>query len=163
MKIRSDLGNRHPVTIDQLMMPAVELLEGWPQPKICLQSLKSFIKWPWTTQRVCDFRLTLLKPMIKYQIAAINNYWEKCYEHLGTNGRTEVKQYTHPPLILFWKAFSLFSCTSEPYNKICFDIIHIHCNKQLFFNKITSKFQEKIWCARRASILSKFGFIPVSS
>ena len=22
---------------------------------------------------------------------------------------------------------------SEPYNKICFDIIHIHCNKQLFF------------------------------
>ena len=53
--------------------------------------------WPWTTQRVCDFRLTLLKPMIKYQIAAINNYWEKCYEHLGTNGRTEVKQYTPPP------------------------------------------------------------------
>ena len=50
--------------------------------------------WPWTTQRVCDFRLTLLKPMIKYQIAAINNYWEKCYEHLGTNGRREVKQYT---------------------------------------------------------------------
>ena len=28
MKIRSDLGNRHPVTIDQLVMPAVELLEG---------------------------------------------------------------------------------------------------------------------------------------
>ena len=53
--------------------------------------------WPWTTQQVCDFRLTLLKPMIKYQIAAINNYWEKCYEHLGTNGRTEVKQYTPPP------------------------------------------------------------------
>jgi hypothetical protein len=35
--------------------------------------------------------------MIKYQIAAINNYWEKCYEHLGTNGRTEVKQYSTPP------------------------------------------------------------------
>ena len=52
--------------------------------------------WPWTTQRVCDFWLTLLKPMIKYQIAAITNYWEKCYEHLGTNGRTEVKQYTPP-------------------------------------------------------------------
>ena len=52
--------------------------------------------WPWTTQQVCDFRLTLLKPMIKYQIAAINNYWEKCYEHLGTNGRTEVKQYIPP-------------------------------------------------------------------
>jgi hypothetical protein len=31
--------------------------------------------------------------------------------------------------------FKIFidSCTSEPYNKICFDIIHIHCNKQLFF------------------------------
>ena len=32
----------------------------------------------------------------QYQIAAINNYWEKCYEHLGTNGRTEVKQYAPP-------------------------------------------------------------------
>jgi hypothetical protein len=30
MKISSDLGNRHPVTIDQLVMPAVELLEGFP-------------------------------------------------------------------------------------------------------------------------------------
>ena len=39
MKISSDLGNRHPVTIVQLVMPAVELLEGWPQPKICLQIL----------------------------------------------------------------------------------------------------------------------------
>jgi hypothetical protein len=37
LTISSDLGNRHPVTIDQLVMPAVELLEGWPQPKICLQ------------------------------------------------------------------------------------------------------------------------------
>ena len=37
MKISSDLGNTHTVTIDQLVMPAVELLEGWPQPKICLQ------------------------------------------------------------------------------------------------------------------------------
>ena len=49
------------------------------------------------TQRVCDFWLTLLKPMIKYQIAAINNYWEKCCEHLGTNRWTEVKQYTPSP------------------------------------------------------------------
>jgi hypothetical protein len=30
-------------------------------------------------------------------------------------------------------------------------------------DKITSKFQEKNWCARRASILSQFGFIPLSS
>ena len=28
MKISSDLGNRHPVTIDQLVIPAIELLEG---------------------------------------------------------------------------------------------------------------------------------------
>ena len=28
MKISSDLGNRHPVTIDQHVMPAIELLEG---------------------------------------------------------------------------------------------------------------------------------------
>ena len=41
--------------------------------------------------------------------------------------------YMYIDLILFWKAFSLYSCTSEPYNKICFDIIHLHCNKQLFF------------------------------
>ena len=36
--------------------------------------------------------------MTKYQIAATNNYREKCYEHLGTNGRTEVKQYTPLPV-----------------------------------------------------------------
>jgi hypothetical protein len=59
-------------------------------------SLYFYRTWPWTTQRVCNFWLTLLKPMTKYQIAATNNYWEKCYEHLGTNGRTEVKQYTPP-------------------------------------------------------------------
>jgi hypothetical protein len=41
--------------------------------------------------------------------------------------------YMYIDLILFWKAFSLYSCTSEPYNKICFDIIHIHCNTQLVF------------------------------
>ena len=42
-------------------------------------------------------------------------------------------QYMYIDLILFWKAFPLYNCTSEPYNKICFDIIHIHFNKQLFF------------------------------
>jgi hypothetical protein len=36
----------------------------------------------------------------KYQISAINSYWEKCDEkYLGrTEGRTEVKQYTPLPL-----------------------------------------------------------------
>ena len=41
--------------------------------------------------------------------------------------------YMYIDLILFWKKISLYSCTSEPYNKICFNIIHIHCNKQLCF------------------------------
>ena len=41
--------------------------------------------------------------------------------------------YMYIDFILFWKALSFYSCTSEPYNKIYFDIIHIHCNKQLFF------------------------------
>ena len=46
--------------------------------------------------------------------------------------------YMYIDLILFWKVFLYiykYSCTSEPYNKICFDIIHIHvhCNKQLIF------------------------------
>ena len=45
----------------------------------------------------------------------------------------DYRLYMYIDLILFWKAFSLYSCTSEPYSKICFDIIHIHCNKQLFF------------------------------
>jgi hypothetical protein len=35
----------------------------------------------------------------KYQISAINSCWEKCDEkYLGTDGRTEVKQYTPPPV-----------------------------------------------------------------
>ena len=31
------------------------------------------------------------------------------------------------------KSFFVIQLHTEPYNKICFDIIHIHCNKQLFF------------------------------
>ena len=31
------------------------------------------------------------------------------------------------------KSFFVIQLQTEPYNKICFDIIHIHCNKQLFF------------------------------
>jgi hypothetical protein len=42
---------------------------------------------------------TYMKLMTKYQISAINSYWEKCDENfLGrTEGRTEVKQCTPPP------------------------------------------------------------------
>ena len=43
---------------------------------------------------------TYMKLVTKYQISAINSYREKCDEkYLGrTEGRTEVKQYTHLPL-----------------------------------------------------------------
>ena len=42
---------------------------------------------------------TYMTLVTKYQISAINSYWEKCNErYLGrTEGRTEVKQYTPPP------------------------------------------------------------------
>jgi hypothetical protein len=43
---------------------------------------------------------TYMMLVTKYQISAINSYWEKCDEtFLGrTEGRTEVKQYTPLPL-----------------------------------------------------------------
>jgi hypothetical protein len=43
---------------------------------------------------------TYMMLVTKYQISAINNYWEKCDEkYLGrTEGRREVKQYTTLPL-----------------------------------------------------------------
>jgi hypothetical protein len=42
---------------------------------------------------------TYMKLVTKYQIPAINSYWEKCdKKYLGrTDGRTEVKQYTPSP------------------------------------------------------------------
>jgi hypothetical protein len=52
--------------------------------------------------------------------------------------------YMYIDLILFWKVFSLYSCTSEPYSKICFDIIHIHCNKQLFFYSLWTSWDERM-------------------
>ena len=43
---------------------------------------------------------TYMKLVTKYQISAINSFWEKCDEkYFGrTEGRTEVKQYTSPPV-----------------------------------------------------------------
>jgi hypothetical protein len=43
---------------------------------------------------------TYMKLVTKYQISAINSCWEKCDEkYLGrTDGWTEVKQYTPPPV-----------------------------------------------------------------
>ena len=38
---------------------------------------------------------TYMTLVTKYQISAINSYWEKCYEKYL--GRTEVKQYTPSP------------------------------------------------------------------
>ena len=42
---------------------------------------------------------TYMTLVTKYQISAINSYWEKCDKnYLGrTEGRTEVKQHTPPP------------------------------------------------------------------
>ena len=42
---------------------------------------------------------TYMTLVTKYQIPAINNYWEKCDEKYlwWTDRRTEVKQYTPPP------------------------------------------------------------------
>ena len=42
---------------------------------------------------------TYMTLVTKYQISAINSYWEKCHEkYLGRNeGQTEVKQYTPSP------------------------------------------------------------------
>jgi hypothetical protein len=42
---------------------------------------------------------TYMTLVTKYQISAVNSYWEKCAKkYLGrTEGRTEVKQYTPPP------------------------------------------------------------------
>ena len=39
---------------------------------------------------------TYMKHVTKYQISAINSYWEKCDG--WTEGQTEVKQYTPPPV-----------------------------------------------------------------
>jgi hypothetical protein len=50
------------------------------------------LRCPWSS----PVEVTSDEGMTKYQIAATNNYWEKFYEHLGTNGRTEVKQYSPP-------------------------------------------------------------------
>ena len=42
---------------------------------------------------------TYMKLVTKYQISAISSCWEKCDEkYLWTDGRTEVKQYTPPPV-----------------------------------------------------------------
>ena len=40
---------------------------------------------------------TYMTLVTKYQISAINSYWEKCDENI-LDGRTEVKQYTPLPL-----------------------------------------------------------------
>ena len=85
------LGCGHPSRSSTQASRAGQRLQGVRYPN---QNWSSFVvavfpfigrdfyrTWPWTTQRVYDFWLTLLKPMTKYQI-------------VGTNERTEVKQYT---------------------------------------------------------------------
>jgi hypothetical protein len=49
-----------------------------------------------TLSTICG---TYMKLVTKYQISAINSCLEKCDEkYLGTDGRTEVKQYTPRPV-----------------------------------------------------------------
>ena len=85
-------------TVTGCMLPKSELISSFVVDVFPFIGCDFYRTWPWTTLRLCDFWLTLLKPMTKYPIAAINNYWEKCYEYLGTNGWTEVKQYTPLPV-----------------------------------------------------------------
>jgi hypothetical protein len=49
---------------------------------------------------LCTIWYTYMTLVTKYQISAINSYWENCDEkYLGrTDGQTEVKQYTPLPL-----------------------------------------------------------------
>jgi hypothetical protein len=54
------------------------------------------LKWPVLLSYLWEWNQTWT------ELAATNNYWEKCYEHLGTNGRTEVKQYTGGIIKLLW-------------------------------------------------------------
>ena len=54
--------------------------------------------------------LRYMKLVTKYQISAINSCWEKCDEkYLGTNGRTEIKQYTP----LRWSGGIIKYCASN--------------------------------------------------
>ena len=61
---------------------------------------------------------TYMMFVTKYQISAINSYWEKCDEtYLGrTDRRTEVKQHTSSPFgergynKLFWSHMSFHTC-----------------------------------------------------
>jgi hypothetical protein len=58
-----------------------------------------------------------MKLVTKYQISAINSCWEKWDEkYLGTDGRTEVKQYTPPPVERGYKKMYFFFI---PLSSIC--------------------------------------------
>jgi hypothetical protein len=61
--------------------------------QLCLQTGSRNLTGPKTLPTIWYTYMTLVT---KYQISAINSYWEKCDEKcLGrTEGRTEVKQYT---------------------------------------------------------------------
>jgi hypothetical protein len=60
---------------------------------------------------------TYIKLVTKYQISAINSYWEKCDEKYleRTEGRTEVKQYIPLPLAHSSSFFNCFSSKTSVY------------------------------------------------
>jgi hypothetical protein len=47
--------------------------------------------WPWTTQQVCDFRMTLLKPMTKYKVILFSSIGEMCEEKFEVHSTYNVR------------------------------------------------------------------------
>ena len=131
-------------------------------PKLLSISVLTFIKWrltpsyaakdtiiwqkrPKTIVIVIIVRMTIFKSI--HMIFYVNTSWACALfinnkQHVGrkrTLTDSEIKR-NRSEVSSKWNKCRIYvgdqldrCCTSEPYNKICFDIIHIHCNKQLFF------------------------------
>jgi hypothetical protein len=85
-------------------------------PTSCLPKRGGYHKWASGSRNLMSPKTlptiwgTYMKLVTKYQISAINSYWEKCGEkYLGrTDRRTEVKQYTSSPFT-HWTIYAQFS------------------------------------------------------
>ena len=78
-----------------------ELMLTYDTPAYMFNVYKNQLSWQTGSRNLTGPKMlltiwhTYMKLVTKYQIYAINSCWEKCYEkYLGTDGRTEVKQYT---------------------------------------------------------------------
>ena len=79
---------------------------------------------------------TYMQLVTKYQISVINSCWEKCTEkYLGTDGRTEVKQFTP----LRWSEGIKNSIINKPFSPL--EKINSLIYAKLFF--ILSKLHER--------------------